>query len=84
MALVEYPMLSGTTELELNLIANQLLMLDNTVENINIFMNGEAIEIVDMGMGGHDPMYYEQGDHPHHHEGIMEGPPPGGFTEEQL
>ena len=78
-------MLHGNTELELNLIANQLLMLDgDMIENVNIYMNGEPIEIVDMGMGGHDPNYYEQEGHAHHHEGILEGPPAGGYDDKEL
>lgn len=47
-------------------------------------MNGKPIQIVDLGMGGHDPNYYEEEGHVHHQEGIIEGPPPGGYTEEQL
>ena len=52
LALVQYPELAGFTEIDLNLIANELLQLGGSVMNVNIFINNKAIQIVDMGMGG--------------------------------
>ena len=59
--------------MDLNLIANQLLMLDHTVLNVKIFVNKEPIQIVDLGMGGQGKNYHEE-EHVHDHEGITEGP----------
>ncbi len=54
LALVEYPHLARFAEIDLNMLANQLLQLGGLVQNVNIFVNGHAIQIVDLGMGGHD------------------------------
>ena len=80
LALVEYPHLSGLSEIELNIIANELLFLGDTILNVNVFVNNHAIQIVDLGMHGHGPNYHEEDHfhHPHHdHEGIWEGEPHG-------
>ena len=51
LALAEYPQLSSASEIDLNLIANQLLQLDNnTVLNVNIFVNNKPIQIVNLGL----------------------------------
>ena len=75
LALVEYPQLSGFSEIDLNLIANELLQLGGSVINVNIFVNNQAIQIVDLGMGGQGQNYHNE-EHIHHdHDGIVEGPP---------
>ena len=51
LALAEYPQLASASEIDLNLIANQLLQLDNnTVLNVNIFVNSKPIQIVNLGL----------------------------------
>lgn len=77
LALVQYPELGGFTEIDLNLLANNLLQLGGSVINANIFVNNKAIQIVDLGMGGQGENYSKE-EHPHHdHTGISEGPPTG-------
>ena len=78
LALVEYPHLSGWTEVDLNLCANDLLQLGGLVLNVNIFVNNHPIQIIDMGLGGHGEDYHIEEHIPHHeHDGIIEGPPSG-------
>ena len=43
LALVEYPHLSRYDDIDLNLIANQLLQLGGLVMNVNIFVDGHPI-----------------------------------------
>ena len=77
MALVEYPHLSGWSEVDLNLCANDLLQLHDVVLNVNIFVNNQPIHIVDLGMEEHDENWHHD-DHYFNqhgeHEGIDEGP----------
>ena len=50
LAMALYPQLATATEIDLNLIANQLLQLDKTVLNVNIFINNKPIQIVNLGL----------------------------------
>lgn len=75
LALVEYPKLSGASDINLNLLANHLLQVSNSVINVNIFVNNRPIQIVDLGMGGQGRDYHME-QHPHGHQGIIEGSPP--------
>ena len=43
--MAQYPGLSSHSEEDLNTIANQLLQLDNSVLNVNIFVNNKPIKI---------------------------------------
>ena len=52
LALVEYPMLAGFSEIDLNLLANHLMQLGGSVMNVNIFVNNQPIHIVDLGFHG--------------------------------
>ena len=63
--------------MDLNLLANHLLLLGGTVVNVNIFVNNTPIHIVDLGMGGeHDHFHDYEHFTDHDHMGIIEGQHP--------
>lgn len=64
-------MLSGWSEIDLNLLANHMMMLGGSILNVNIFVNNQPIHIVDLGLGGHGGHYHDE-EHIHEHEGIYE------------
>ena len=70
---------SGAAKMDLNMVANQLMQLGGMV-HVSVFINGHAIQIVDLGFGGQGHEYhFEQ--HPHDmYEGIHEGAVDGGLS----
>ena len=83
LVLVEYPHLSGWSEVDLNLCANDLLQLHEHVDHVNIFVNNHPIHIVDLGLDHHEASW-EHGDHHFNHHGEHEGIEEGALSGERL